>query len=1058
MTLKVYRSSAGSGKTYTLVKEFLKLCLNQRNAFAFKEVLAITFTNKASSEMKKRLIETLDETVNSKELPSIAKDVCLELNIDEAKLKESCSKVLTSILHNYGSLSISTIDKFMHKLIRSFSYDLDLPAGFEITTDSKSLLINAIENLINKAGTDTNLTKILLQFSEWRAEEQKSFSLEDDLLLLSEKLLSDDSIKFYEKLKEISPEVFFENWDIVQKRKNKYLDELTIYYEEGKKILNTLPEPKNLCNGEYGFPSFFKKLSKRNLIFSYLDDLENKNLNKSIENENYVSGKIPEAEFDKYSTAGKKLAEIYLKIQNWKDKNSEDFILCNLISQTIFTTAIINEVAKEYQIIKKDNSILPINEFNFKISEVIKKENAPFIFEKIGNRYNNLMIDEFQDTSVLQWNNFLPLIENSLATSNFNLLVGDSKQSIYRWRGADVEQFSNLPKLKNLDDTKENKVRESFISSFFSESFLDKNYRSKKNIIDFNNAFFDSSRLNLDTTIKSIYQNHFQLQGRKFEDDGYVQMEFAPEKSAPEKLSREELNLWYCQRTLKIIRECLNDGYQLADIAILVRKNDIGNVIVNYLNENKVPVISKESLLLSFNIHVQFVINIVNCIYFKNNKVALLEISKYLCNYNEGKESLEQLSLKINSISLNYVLKNFDFELNVSTIKNLPLFESLEYICGFFGLLKKPDAFVLGLLEVVIKFSKNTSKGLIDFIEWFNQNSEKLSVVLPDSMEAVTVLTIHKSKGLQFPVVIIPELSWNTASKDKFLWMELQNGYLKEIDTLLIPNLKIIEHTFLKEQFVTEKNKNILDHLNMLYVAFTRAEERLYGLLKCPPKKGAPLELNFVIESQLFNFCSQLDGIQKVENGFSLGIPLKKNKKSINRIVGKLEPEFFSNYWGRTIKLSSTKNYSIEEESTTYKVEVGNAIHKVLEFINCKEDLAQLDSLLEKELILKNQKEYYKNEIQFLVKESEIAFLFERNYKVLSEFEIFSEGGILRPDKLIMKDQEYFILDFKTGMENKNYKLKQEEYCKALVKLNFPIKSSIIYYIKNRKVETVSYA
>ena len=376
MTLKVYRSSAGSGKTYTLVKEFLKLCLKPNNLFAFKEILAITFTNKAAAEMKSRLIETLDEAVNTNNLPSIAKDVAAELNWEDDKMREQCKKVLSAIIHQYGSLSISTIDKFMHKLIRSFSYDLELPSGFDITTDSDSLLIEAINNLVDKAGNDKNLTRLLLLFSEWRAEEQKSFSLKEDLLLLSKKLLSDESYQFYHKLKDLSAEVFLVEWKKLNERKNKLADELFQFSIVGNSILAEIPDTNQLSYGSAGFPSFLKKLSNKNQLFSNIDDLGNKNLDKIIEKGVYKSAKCLEINENFIQEKGQLLANVFLDVKNWLEIHSQEFILCNLFSQTIFTTALINEVAKEYEAVKRDGAILPINEFNFRISEVIDGADA----------------------------------------------------------------------------------------------------------------------------------------------------------------------------------------------------------------------------------------------------------------------------------------------------------------------------------------------------------------------------------------------------------------------------------------------------------------------------------------------------------------------------------------------------------------------------------------------------------------------------------------------------------------------------------------------------------
>jgi ATP-dependent exoDNAse (exonuclease V) beta subunit len=1047
LTLKVYRSSAGSGKTYTLVKEFLKLCLKPNNLFAFKEILAITFTNKAAAEMKSRLIETLDEAVNTTKLPSIAKDVAAELNWDDDKMREQCKKVLSAIIHQYGSLSISTIDKFMHKLIRSFSYDLELPSGFDITTDSDSLLVEAINNLIDKAGNDKNLTRLLLLFSEWRAEEQKSFSLKEDLLLLSKKLLSDESYQFYHKLKDLSAEIFLDEWKKLNERKNKLADELFQFSIVGNSILAEIPDTNQLSYGSAGFPSFLKKLSNKNQLFSNIDDLGNKNLDKIIEKGVYKSAKCLDINENFIQEKGQLLANVFLDVKNWLEQNSQDFILCNLFSQTIFTTALINEVAKEYEEVKREGAILPINEFNFRISEVIKNENAPFIFEKIGNKYNHLMIDEFQDTSTLQWNNFLPLIENSLASSNFNLLVGDAKQSIYRWRGADVEQFAILPKLQNIHNLKDHHQREKFIASFFQEQVLEKNFRSKKNIIHFNNNFFDHAIANQHQSIKNIYQKQSQIQGKNFNDDGLVEFVFSDEKK------KDDLMPFYQQQTLRIINECLADGYSHSDIAVLVRKNTIGNEIVNFLTEQQIPVISKESLLLKFNSKVNFVVDFADCLFNNNNKIALLTITKYLFQNFPSHTTFEELSLNINNHTLNSILANFSFELKLSNIKKLPLYESIEFICNFFGLMKEPDSFILGLLEIVLKQSLKNNLGMIDFVEWFKENEEKLSVVLPDGMEAVNVLTIHKAKGLQFPIVIIPELSWDTALRNDFLWVKLEEGFINEIEALVVSKNKKLKQTFLSAQYDNENDKNTLDHLNLMYVAFTRAEERLYGLLKMPPEKKDSEK--FSIEKLILDFTAQNNFTSTGANILSFGSrnQNRSNKKAIE------EQKFTglnSSNWLQKFSISNSNLLNIEKESLS--VEIGIAVHKVLEKINSKSDLEKLETLLYNEYVLLKDFNFYKKEIEFLVSESELSFLFNNNSEVFNEFEIFTIGGILRPDKLIKMNEEFFVIDFKTGKKNKNFMEKQKTYAESLIQLQLKINSTYIYYFANRQIDKLKYA
>ncbi len=1047
MTLKVYRSSAGSGKTYTLVKEFLKLCLKPNNLFAFKEILAITFTNKAAAEMKSRLIETLDEAVNTNKLPPIAKDVANELNWDDDRMREQCKKVLSAIIHQYGSLSISTIDKFMHKLIRSFSYDLQLPSGFDITTDSNSLLVEAINNLIDKAGSEKNLTRLLLLFSEWRAEEQKSFSLKEDLLLLSKKLLSDESYQFYHKLKDLSAEIFLDEWKKLNERKNELADELVAFSVKGKLILEEIPEVNYLAYGATGFPSFIKKLSVKNQLFSNIDELGNKNLEKTIEKGTYTSLKCPAQSADFIQDKGQLLANVFLDVKKWLELHSQEFILCNLFSQTIFTTALINEVAKEYEEVKSDGAILPINEFNFRISEVIKNENAPFIFEKIGNKYNHLMIDEFQDTSTLQWNNFLPLIENSLASSNFNLLVGDAKQSIYRWRGADVEQFANLPKLQNIHNLKEHHQREKFIESFFEEQILEKNFRSKKNIIHFNNNFFDFVIANQNQSIKNIYHKQSQEQGKKFDDDGFVEFVFSEENK------KDGLLPFYNEQTLRIINDCIQDGYSYSDIAILVRKNDIGNYLVNYLTEQQIPVISKESLLLKFNAKVNFIIDFADCLFNDTNKIALLSLAKFLFQNFKSQHTFKEISLHINSYNLKSLLDLFSFEISLSSIKRLPLYESIEYICNLFSFMQVPDSFVLGLLEIVLKQSLKSNLGLIDFVEWFKENEDKLSVVLPDGMDAVNVLSIHKSKGLQFPIVIIPELSWDTKLRNDFLWVNLDKGYFNEIETLVISQNKKIKQTYLSHQYDAENDKNTLDHLNLLYVAFTRAEERLYGLLKMPSKKSAAEK--FLIEKFVLEFSSQQNFNNTKENVFSLGTPAKKIKSEVNKVEQNFNKLSSINWQDKFSIAISSKN---ESHENTIVAEKGTAVHRIIEKINSPKDLEKLDSLLLNEPLLLEEMNFYKSKIIYLVNNSELSFLFSKNSEVLNEFEIYTIDGVIRPDKLFKVGEEYLVLDFKTGKPNNSYLQKQKLYAESLIQLSYKIKTSYIYFFSDQSIQKLNYA
>jgi ATP-dependent exoDNAse (exonuclease V) beta subunit len=367
--------------------------------------------------------------------------------------------------------------------------------------------------------------------------------------------------------------------------------------------------------------------------------------------------------------------------------------------------------------------------------------------------------------------------------------------------------------------------------------------------------------------------------------------------------------------------------------------------------------------------------------------------------------------------------------------------------------MKEPDSFILGLLEIVLKQSLKNNLGMIDFVDWFKNNQEKLSVVLPDGMEAVNVLTIHKSKGLQFPIVIIPELSWDTSLRNDFLWVNIEKGFFNEIEALVVSKNKKLKQTFLSAQYDNENDKNSLDHLNLMYVAFTRAEERLYGLLKMPSEKKDSEK--FSIEKLILDFTSQNNFTSTGANIFSFG---NRNDNLSN--IKPLEVQKFtslnSSNWLEKFSISNSNLLNNENESLS--VEKGIAVHKVLEKINSKSDLEKLETLLHNENVLLQDINFYKKEIEFLVSESELSYLFNNNLEVYNEFEIFTIGGILRPDKLIKLNEEFYVIDFKTGKKNKNFIEKQKTYAESLIQLQLKVNSTYIYYFADRQIDKLKYA
>ncbi len=606
----IYKSSAGSGKTFTLVKEYLALALSDESQSprAYRHILAITFTNKAAAEMKERVVKALKELSldDYAALSGTAQTLLKELKkhpklnirkqIDDETIRKRANNVLKEILHNYSDFAIGTIDSFVHRIVRSFAFDLKIPMSFELEMNDDELLNKAIDLLLTKVGTDESLTRALIEFTESKTDDEKSWHIENDLKYFAKNLLNEEGAVHIEKLRELSIDDFFKIKETIQTEIKKFEAAIS---KCGKEALKTISdsgiEHEKFAGGANGIGKYFTYLSE---VRS--DKLEpSKTIQKNIDTDNWYAGKASASDKDSIDAIKQKLIDYYNEALVYIEKNLQEFILFRLINTTIYSVAVLNEIEKLLNEYKAQNNILHISEFNKLIAKIVLNEPTPFIYERIGEKYNNYLIDEFQDTSVLQFQNLLPLIDNSLANGHFTMLVGDGKQAIYRWRGGEVEQFSMLPEIFSHQDNPLILEREQALKRNHNPQVLNQNYRSKREIIEFNNSIFRTLSDKLNPRFKTIYdtlEQGFNPENR----GGFVQVEFLD----GEKEEFQNRNLECAHR---IINELLQDGYQLKDIAILVRRNTDGSLVANYLSNFGIEVISSDSLLLSNSADVNFI-------------------------------------------------------------------------------------------------------------------------------------------------------------------------------------------------------------------------------------------------------------------------------------------------------------------------------------------------------------------------------------------------------------------------------------------------------------------
>ncbi len=1026
----IYNASAGSGKTFTLVKEYLKIVFNSSNQYLFKNILAITFTNKAVAEMKDRIIETLKQFSEASILEnsnSMFESICEELEIEPKTLHSKAKKLLNTIIHNYAAFDISTIDGFTHKLIRTFAHDLKLPLNFEVELDQETLLNEAVDSLINKAGTDEALTNILVDFAIEKADDDKSWDLAFDFNKIAKLLVNENDIPFIEKLEDKTLEDF-------KVLKNHLKKEILIQekrvVESSQNILTVIEEAGlefNDFSGSY-LPKHFKKLADKNFEVNFdakwQEDLETKTLYpKRVTNE---------------------IASIIEQIQpqiaaafNTTRQNIFHIKFLQAFYKNITPLSVLNSINKELNLLKAEQNKMLISEFNTIISKEIAAQPTPFIYERIGEKFQHYFIDEFQDTSVMQWENLTPLLENAVASENGSaMLVGDAKQAIYRWRGGKAEQFINLFNKKSNPFPVEQHVKN-----------LPANYRSFKEIVNFNNDFFKflASQIFDKEDYKNLYENAAQDITKN--DEGFVELSFLDIEKEDD---REQI---FSENVLKTMQRCLDNGYELQDICVLVRKKKEGVAVANYLSQNKIPIVSSETLLIANSPEVCFVNDLLRLlIQPKNNEIKILVLNYLATLFNiEDKHAffVNHINLSISDIFKS--LEAFNIFVNGDTLVQLPLYDLAETIVRSFNLVKTSNAYIQFYLDIVLDFTQKKGSDISGFISYFEKKKDSVSIVSPKGQNAVQIMTIHKSKGLEFPVVIFPfadldiyrELEpkeWFKIDKDKY------NGFSH---TLLNYN-KDFENYGEEGQriFTKHKSEQQLDNINLLYVTLTRAIEQLYIISKNDSSLKADTK-DKKYSGLFINYLNHLGIWNDSQTSYSFGTSSRAIQSLTPTKQVNLQQEFIStSKEDHNIKVV-TKSGFLWDTNQQEAIEKGNLIHDIMSHINTKNDVDEvIETFIKSSMLNTDQAIILKELVLKIVEHPKLKNYYNENDTIYNERDIITkEGIILRPDRVVLNSQnEAIIIDYKTGAENKKHEQQLQLYQDVLEEMKINVTKKILVY------------
>lgn len=1040
-TFVVYNASAGSGKTFTLVKSYLKTLFSSDDINKYKRILAITFTNKAVAEMKDRILNNLKAFANSqivlKEVPESIKEaqqmfllIADELQITENELHKKAVKIQEAILNNYAAFDVVTIDTFTHRLIRTFAYDLKLPQNFEVALDTEEVLQEAIGNVLTKVGEEDSLTNLLIDFAIQKADDDKSWDISLDLYKVSKLLLNENEAQHLVLLKDKT----LEDFDALKKTLSSKL-------KAAEK--NIVEIAKNRLND---FKCKGINESDLKSVFGYFSKLEKQDFNVkygAVWQTKLVDGGVIYPK--RVGTATATLINecqlaIALDFENTR-KLVYEISFLNNFKKNIVPLSVLNVVHQEIQKIKEEQNILLISEFNQIIANEIKDQPAPFIYERIGERYQNYFIDEFQDTSEMQWQNLIPLTENALVAEpkqneqNSLLIVGDAKQAIYRWRGGKPEQFIDLYEGKNPFYIK-NKIAN-----------LDTNFRSYSEVVDFNNNFFSF----LSKRFQNITHQDLYTVGNKQKQNskkgGFVKLSFV------ENVIEEEASQIYQEKVLEVIESVLSQGFCKADICVVTRKKKDGIAIADFLTEKNINIISSETLLLNKSAEVRFIISFLYFLLYPQNKTVKIDVLRFLYKKLETSESEHEFYTSLLDVSskdfFNKIALLYNIQFDYETVQTLPFYELVEQIIRVFSLVTGSNAYVQYFLDEVQSFSQKKNTGVQGFLEYWELKKEKLSIVAPNGDDAVTLMTIHKSKGLEFPIVIVPFAELDIyREQDSKVWYPINesnfNGFS---EALLYFNKEVENYGVIGEVLWNERRAQLeLDNINLLYVALTRPKEQLYIISKRNVNKDG-VENNNFFSGFFIGYLKSVGLWQDTLDDYEFGVAIKNSQET--EINSPEELRFLSSSRADHSLSVLTKSGFLWDTEQKEAIEKGNLIHLVLSKITYATDVTiAFQELIFEGVINAEQAENLKTSVVNLVNDSELAKYFKEGLQVYNERPILKkDGSVLIPDRIVIEDNKVSIMDYKTGAYDVKHKQQVNKYADALLDMNYEVNRKLLVYL-----------
>lgn len=1051
----ILRASAGSGKTYRLVLMYLECALKYDDPKSFRRILALTFTNKAAAEMKTRILDDLENLVSGNSEKE--EELSLNLNLQSSELRKRASLLHKEMLHRYSDISVMTIDKFVNKLVKSFARDLALEQDYRIEIDSNKVLEEAVAQLLEKLGEPGNkdLTALLQSFALSKVDDDQDSGVRRPLTKLGRTLMQEKMKGVIETLSKISPKEF-----------KKISEELRQETSKLEKTFHSLLDDAISKLKHSGIP--FDCFPSRGSIMKILTDLRfgkivdpTSTFTKIFEDPRLMIKKGSDESFKLIADSlHPEIIAVYKHLLLLRPATPEGrrYILAKKLNKRMALMGTLAALHQEIEKVQVDNNIRTFHAMHERISEIVTNNQAPFIYESLGARYNHIFMDEFQDTSVTQWHNLVVLYDHAISQGHKTLVVGDGKQAIYRFRNGDYKQLMDLPKLQPgklgmaVKDAERTFDREKF------EDSLDNNYRTGKEIVEWNNNLFEQMAKFISPDLQKVYEGLRQTPKKKF--NGGVYLDFAVEKK------KEDRRVVYTEKIVQRMNSHLQEGYSHGDITILVRDNETGSHLAQDLLSNGIKPQTEESLQLGRHPGPVAIVALMRWMLrpldFRQSAMILqcacamqgLNEAEFLEEYVELVEYEKSNGTKgeFGRFKTYEMLEKLFPRLKVKNRTTGPLASFVGHACDALGLSENYPAYAEGMMELARSVSAVDESGLHGFLKVWDLKGKDTSIVTGKSDDAVQIMTVHKAKGLAFKVVISLVSARSFTGFSGVVPVDLSNGEDLPIGAAMMEDGDM-KDTVLEPQRQDELSRVLLDDINVTYVAFTRPVERLDVILELEkmefdePKNMSQLvvwSLQKVYNSDVAPGNQTAAFSARQEDSEDAALSISQTPKSL--ITGESINQL--------VVVSENEENPTQPEGLNPR-EIGTEVHRLLEEINCKEDWAEIKKRYELGMTVgAKDRSVIIERVEAVLNSPDCMRYFDEDLHVETEQRfISSEGQVLRPDRIVKTVDAWTVIDYKSSEQGAQKHQNQiKSYCEILSEIEGPNVEGIIIYTDPLKV------